>query len=67
MEEYYRHEDIRLDPECIGKSAIRSVAKLALNSLWGKFGQRTEMSKTEFVGSYESLMSLIYNDNVSIT
>ena len=67
VEECHCHDDIRLYPERIGKSGIRSVAKLALNSLWGKFGQRTEMSKTEFVGSYESLMSLIYNDNVSIT
>ena len=27
---------------------LRSVAKLCLNSLWGKFGQRSNMSQTKY-------------------
>jgi len=29
----------------------RAIAKLCLNSLWGKFGQRINMPKTEIIGS----------------
>ena len=28
---------------------LRSIAKLCLNSLWGRFGQRTYMSQTKYV------------------
>ena len=36
-DEYYEHEGIRLDPNKIEyNSGLRSLAKLALNSLWGK-------------------------------
>ena len=37
IEEYYEHEGIRLDPENIEYNpGLRSLAKLMLNSLWGK-------------------------------
>ena len=36
-DEYYEHEGIRLDPNKIEyNSGLRSLAKLALNSLWGR-------------------------------
>ena len=38
VDEYYEHEGIRLDPEKIEYNpGLRSLAKLMLNSLWGKF------------------------------
>ena len=36
IDEYYKHEGIRLDPEkIVYNSGLRSLAKLMLNSLWG--------------------------------
>ena len=37
IDEYYEHEGIRLDPNKIEyNSGLRALAKLALNSLWGR-------------------------------
>ena len=44
IQEYLDHEGILLDKESIVKNAgLRSLSKLALNSFYGKFGQRTNM------------------------
>ena len=52
IDQYLDHEGILLDKECIDKNAgLRSLSKLALNSFYGKFGQRTNMKKTLFVKS----------------
>ncbi|KAK7590294.1 hypothetical protein V9T40_001907 [Parthenolecanium corni] len=41
---------IKLDiDKIVSNPGKRAVAKLCLNSLWGKFGQRQNMSQTEFV------------------
>ena len=42
-------------------SGMRSVAKLCLNSFWGKFGQRGNLPQTSIVKSYGDLCSLIHN------
>ena len=40
LDNYERHEGIRLDPEKIKNNpGLRKVAKLKLNNFWGKFGQ----------------------------
>ena len=45
--EYLEHEGILLDKNSIVKNpGLRSLSKLALNSFYGKFGQRTNMKKT---------------------
>ena len=47
---YIDNEGILLDKELIQKNpGIRSISKLALNSFYGKFGQKTNMKKTEFI------------------
>jgi len=38
---------------------LRSVAKLGLNSFWGKFGQRINLPNTEIVKRYERLATLL--------
>lgn len=40
-------------------SGLRAVAKLCLNSFWGKFGQRSNLKQTEVVKSRESLLKLL--------
>ena len=47
---YLQNEGILLDKEKIKKNpGIRSISKLALNSFYGKFGQKTNMKKSEFI------------------
>jgi hypothetical protein len=42
--------DIDLDPENLAPNpGKQDVAKMRLNSLWGKFGQRQNMTQTEYV------------------
>ena len=44
------NESIILNKDAIQHNAgLRSVAKLCLNSLWGKFGQRENMTQTKVV------------------
>ena len=46
IEEYYQHEGIKLDYDKIQKNpSLRTLAKMMLNSMWGKFGQR--LNKTQ--------------------
>lgn len=47
--DYKVHQGIELDPTKIEKNpGLRSLAKLCLNSFWGKFGQRLNMTQHEF-------------------
>ena len=49
-------EDTRKNP------GLRAIAKLCLNSLWGKFGQRANLSSYDFYYDYNKLL-LKMNDN----
>ena len=60
IDQYLDHEGILLDKEYIDKNAgLRSLSKLALNSFYGKFGQRTNMKKTLFVKDIKQLMQVL--------
>ena len=41
---------------------MRSVAKLCLNSLWGKYGQRTNMTQNEYVTKSVEFYKILLND-----
>ena len=57
---YERDEGIGLDREKIQKNqGLRSVAKLCINSLWGKFGQRSNMKQTFIIKTREQLLKLL--------
>ena len=50
IDEYEQKEGIRMDPECIVRNeGMRSLAKLMLNSHWGKFGQNPNKTKITYV------------------
>jgi hypothetical protein len=50
VEDYYKHEGIRLRLDKIKHNpGLRALAKLCLNSLWGKFCQKDDRLNTEFV------------------
>ena len=57
---YARREGVVLDPGRIARNpGLRSLAKLALNSFYGKFGQRTNMKKCTLVTTAEDLHLLL--------
>jgi hypothetical protein len=63
--ETYFQLGIKLDKDKIGLNEGRkAVAKMCLNSLWGKFGQRQNMSKTEYVTSVNRFYQIILNDKI---
>lgn len=50
IEEYHQREGIRLEYQNIVLNpGLRALAKLMLNSFWGKFGQRENLPKTSYV------------------
>ena len=52
IKNYHEKEGILLEAHKINKNpGLRSLAKLCLNSFWGKFGQRPDMSQTKFINS----------------
>ena len=60
IQEYLEHEGILLDKKSIVKNpGLRSLSKLALNSFYGKFGQRTNMKKTVFIKEIADLMQTL--------
>lgn len=58
-DDFLRHQGIRLDPADIKKNeALRALAKLCLNNLWGKFGQRAAKSESAWVTRPEQISRL---------
>ena len=43
---------------------MRAIAKLCLNSLWGKFGQRTNMSQTKYVTEPSEYFKILLDDTL---
>ena len=48
----------------IKNEGMRTVAKLCLNSLWGKFGERLDQGETVFVDKPAELYKIINNDDL---
>lgn len=62
ISKYLEVENIKLDPESIEKNAgLRSLAKLMLNSFWGKFGQRENMPKTSIINDPAEFFEMLTN------
>ena len=60
IQQYLDHEGILLTKDSIVKNpGLRSLSKLALNSFYGKFGQRTNMKKTVFIKDIKTLMNTL--------
>lgn len=59
---YEEGQQILLDKSKITYNpGMRAIAKLCLNSLWGKFGQRTNMGASEVISTKEEFFKIIYN------
>lgn len=60
---YKENEGIELDPaEIEYNPGMRSLAKIILNSFWGKFGQRSDMKKHKYVRSQAEFLSYLLDE-----
>ncbi|KAH7709254.1 DNA polymerase [Aphelenchoides avenae] len=56
---------IRLDAQNIRKNkAKRQIAKLCLNSLWGRFSMRNNLAKTEIITRPDAFCKIAYDDRL---
>ena len=64
---YAAAEGITLDKNAIKPNpGLRSLAKLALNSFWLKFGQRENLTRTMIVSTRAELMDLLTSPEIEI-
>ena len=67
VEDYYKNEGIRLDPDNIRKNpGLRSLAKLCLNSMWGKFAQSSGLNQNEIHDDPAEVYKLLQSDTVTV-
>ena len=50
--------------ELRANSGLRAIAKICLNSLWGKFGQRNNMNQCKYVTDINEFYQIILNDTL---
>lgn len=68
IQKFLEHEGIQLDKKDIIKnSGYRSLAKLLLNSLWGRLGMRSDKSKKAFVDDSNDLLNLVTNPSYDVS
>ena len=64
---YQQHEGVQLNYAQIEKNpAKRALAKLMLNSFWGKFGQASNKSQVESISSPSKFHQLLNQDDTHI-
>lgn len=67
ISDFKKHKGIVLDRDKISKNAgYRSLAKLLLNSLWGRLGMRQDKIKKVFVKSVNHLLHLMTNPSFEV-
>lgn len=65
--EYRRRYGIQIDPAQVRKNpARRAIAKLCLNSLWGKFSMRNNLTITKIVASPSEFYDIAYDDRLEL-
>ena len=68
IKDYAEHEGIELEAEEIKKNeGLRSLAKLMLNSMWGKMGQNPNKSKIVYISDPAEYVTMMTDDRVEIT
>lgn len=68
IEQYYNHEGIQLDLDNIRRNeALRSLSKLCLNSMWGKFAERMDKRTKAYVRDQESFLNFLTDQSKDVT
>ena len=67
IEEYAPHEGINLNYNSISENpGLRYIAKLFLNSLFGKFAQRTDLTQTRIVNDAKSFLEILHTPHFEV-
>lgn len=67
IQQYSTREGIALEKDAIEvNSGLRLIAKIMLNSLWGKLVQRSNMEQTEIINDFQSLSALVNDEKKKI-
>ena len=62
INDYFKIQNIRLDKDKIKfNKGLRAVSKLCLNSLWGKFGMRNNLPKTEVISCKKKFNQIMFS------
>ena len=65
---YEKKEGIRLDYNKVKKNTgLRAIAKLMLNSFWGKFGQRSNMQQVDIIDNPKMYFDKLTSDREDVT
>ncbi|XP_053405164.1 uncharacterized protein LOC128558905 [Mercenaria mercenaria] len=68
IEQYYEKEGVLLDYSNIEKNpGMRALAKLMLNSFWGKFGQKLNKNQVEFIDEPALYFEKLTSDREEVT
>ncbi|XP_032235990.1 uncharacterized protein LOC116617401 [Nematostella vectensis] len=68
LRNYLEHKGIRLDPQRINRNeGRRCVNKIALNSMWGEFGERDNSRRTEYIKHPPEFFRLLMSDDVEVS
>ena len=62
-----QNQGIQLDPtKIVYNPGLRALAKLMLNSFWGKFAQRSNLVKTEKIDDPQLLFDYLTSDEITV-
>ena len=68
IDEYHRHEGVKLDADKIKYNpGQRTVMKALLNSLWGKLAQNENTTVVSFIDSLDALLALVNDHSITVT
>jgi hypothetical protein len=68
LAEFQEREGVLMERDKIAlNNGLRFTAKLFLNSLWGKFGQRSNLPRTEFVRTVDELNRLLLRQDIEVS
>lgn len=67
IKEFYEREGVQLEKQNIKKNpGLRALAKLMLNSFWGKFGQREDKPTTAIISSPSDLYEKLIDPSIEV-
>ena len=67
IREYYEHEGIQLEYDKIEHNAgLRTLAKMMLNSMWGKFGQRLNKTQVQQFDDPQAFHRFLDTDTLDV-
>lgn len=67
IERFLQREDIHLEfSKIVDNPGLRSLAKLMLNSFWGKFGQRENQPKTSIINNTAEFFKIMSDPSIYV-